>query len=67
MSDKERIMQLVDKTPEYKLGYIIAYIQGLNADEEADDSFCEKLYQDYLNSDDPDKDEFVSLEDAARA
>ena len=67
MSDKERIMQLVDETPEYKLGYIIAYIQGLNAEEEEDDAFCEKLYQDYLNSDDPDKDEFVSLEDAARA
>ncbi len=67
MSDKERIMQLVDETPEYKLGYVIAYLQGLNAEEEADDAFCEKLYQDYLNSDDPDKDEFVSLEDAARA
>ena len=65
MSDKERIMQLVDETPEYKLGYVIAYLQGLNAEEEADDAFCEKLYQDYLNSDD--KDEFVSLEDAARA
>ncbi len=67
MNDREKIRRLLETVPEYKLGYIIAYIQGLNAEEEADDAFCEKLYQDYLNSDDPDKDEFVSLEDAARA
>lgn len=64
MSDKERIMQLVDETPEYKLGYIIAYIQGLNAEEEADDAFCEKLYQDYLNSDD--KGGEIPFEEVAR-
>lgn len=67
MNDREKIRRLLETVPEYKLGYIIAYIQGLNAEEEADDAFCEKLYQDYLNSDDPDKDEFVSLEEAARA
>lgn len=67
MNDREKIRRLLETVPEYKLGYVIAYLQGLNAEEEADDAFCEKLYQDYLNSDDPDKDEFVSLEDAARA
>lgn len=64
MSDKERIMQLVDETPEYKLGYVIAYLQGLNAEEEADDAFCEKLYQDYLNSDD--KGGEIPFEEVAR-
>lgn len=67
MNDREKIRRLLETVPEYKLGYVIAYLQGLNAEEEADDAFCEKLYQDYLNSDDPDKDEFVSLEEAARA
>ena len=64
MSDRERIMQLVDETPEYKLGYVIAYLQGLNAEEEADDAFCEKLYQDYLNSDD--KGGEIPFEEVAR-
>ena len=67
MSDRERIIQLVDETPEYKLGYVIAYLQGLIADEEADDAFCERMYREYEESDDPDKEKFVSLEDAARA
>lgn len=64
MSDRERIIQLVDETPEYKLGYVIAYLQGLNADEEEDDAFCEKLYQDYLNSDD--KGGEIPFEEVAR-
>ena len=29
--------------------------QGLTADEEADNAYCEQLYQDYLNDPDPDK------------
>lgn len=31
MSDKERIVQLLDDVPAYKLGYILAYVQGLTA------------------------------------
>lgn len=29
MSDKERLFQLVDAIPDYKLSYAIAYLQGL--------------------------------------
>lgn len=53
MSDKERIVQLLDDVPSYKLGYILAYVQGLAADEDADDAYCEQLYQKYLH--DPDR------------
>ena len=33
MSNKDRIVNLLDTVPEYKLGYILAYIQGIVADE----------------------------------
>ena len=43
------------------MGYVLAYLQGLTADEEADNAYCEQLYQDYLN--DPDKHQTNSLEE----
>ena len=64
MSEREREAQMVNDIPEYKLGYVLAYLQGLMADEAEDDAFCERLYQDYLN--DPDKGDFISIEEAAK-
>ncbi len=64
MSDKERAAALLELVPEYKMGYVVAYLQGLTADEQTDDAFCMKLYNDYLN--DPDKGDFVSFEDALK-
>ena len=37
MSDKEKVVQLLDSVPEYKMGYILAYIQGIIADEEIEE------------------------------
>lgn len=37
MSYKELAIQLINNMPDYKLGYAIAYLQGLVADESADD------------------------------
>ena len=65
MSEKERVIQLLDDVPAYKMGYILAYVQGLTADEEADDAFCEQLLQNYLHDDSPDKHESISLEEFA--
>ena len=64
MSEKERAVALLDAVPEYKMAYVIGYLQGLVADETADDAFCKKLYQDYLN--DPEHGDFVSFEDALK-
>ena len=33
MSNKERIIELLDSVPDYKIGYVLAYIQGIVADE----------------------------------
>lgn len=64
MSEKERAALLLELVPSYKMGYVIAYLQGLVADEAEDEAFCEKMYQDYLN--DPDRGEFVSFEEALK-
>lgn len=37
MSTKEMIISLLDKVPEYKIGYVLAYVQGIAADEEVEE------------------------------
>ena len=64
MSNKERCIQLLDRVPDYKIGYALAYLQGLVADEEADDAFCARMLENYEN--DPEKDEVYSLEECKR-
>lgn len=64
MSEKEIAMNLLENVPSYKLGYVIAYLQGLTADEAADDDFCEQLLKDYEN--DKDKGHFISMEEMTR-
>lgn len=65
MSEMDRVSALLGMVPQNKLGYVIAYLQGLIADEAADDAFCESMYRKYL--DDPDRGDFVSLDDAVKA
>lgn len=66
MSNKERIIQLLDNVPEYKMGYVLAYLQGITADEEADDLFCQKMIDDYINDPDPEKDKSYTLEECKK-
>ncbi|MBD5451826.1 MAG: hypothetical protein HDR25_04195 [Lachnospiraceae bacterium] len=66
MSNKEKVVQLLDSVPEYKMGYILAYIQGITADEEADDLFCQKIVEDYENDPDPDKGQEFTLEECKK-
>lgn len=64
MSNKEMCIKLLEEVPEYKAGYILAYIQGIVADENADDAFCDALYTEYLT--DPDKGETMTEEELCR-
>ena len=64
MSTKEMCLKLLESLPESKLGYVLAYMQGLTADEAEDTAFCEQLYQEYLA--DPERGQTVSLEEAAK-
>ncbi|MDO4175650.1 MAG: hypothetical protein Q4D42_12885 [Eubacteriales bacterium] len=65
MSDREKCIELLENVPEFKIGYVLAYLQGLTADEAADDAFCEALYQEYLNDTDPEKNDAVTIQDVA--
>ena len=62
MSEKEMCIKLLDSIPEYKIGYVLAYIQGITAEEAEDDAYCAGLYQAYLNDPDPQKHDTVTLE-----
>lgn len=64
MSERERAMQLLDAVPDYKLCYVLAYMEGLTADEDRDDAFCEQLYQNYLN--DPDRGQFFTEDEVCK-
>lgn len=63
MSDKEKVIQLLDSVPSYKMGYVLAYLQGITADDVADDAFCENLLAEYEA--DADKGNFISIDEMA--
>ena len=50
MSEREMAVSLLEKVPDYKMGYVLAYLQGITADEAADDAFCEEMFQNYLKT-----------------
>ncbi len=66
MSNREMAASLLASLPEYKMGYVLAYLQGLTADEEADDAFCQRMLEDYENDPDPEKDKAFTLEECKR-
>lgn len=61
MSNKERCIAILDTFTESQLASIAAMLQA--AQDAIDDAFCAALYENYQN--DPDKGEFISIEDAA--
>lgn len=66
MSNREKVIALLDSVPDYKMGYVLAYVQGITADEEADDLFCERMLENYENDPDPEKDKGYSLDECKR-
>ena len=65
MSNKERALRLIEDLPEYKMGFVVAYLQGLAADEAEDDVYCERLLTAYQNDPDPHKHDAVAIEQLA--
>ena len=71
MSDRERAIQLLEYVPDYKISYVVAYLQGMTAGEdipnevtlsafaEGDKMLTEGTGQRYTNT----KDLFADLED----
>lgn len=67
LSNKEKCMMLIDSFDEGQLLNIAAMLQAARdaIDEALDDSFCNRLYEEYLNDPDPEKNESVSIQDLA--
>ena len=64
MSTKEQIYNIIDSFSDEQLTQVytmIVSVKKMLDNEAADDMFCRKLYNDYLNDTDPDKDETVPL------
>lgn len=64
MSTRELCAKLMENVPDYKIGYLLAYLQGLVADEPDDDAFCMQLLKQY--DADPERDQTFSLEECKR-
>ena len=43
MSEREMAASLLERVPDYKMGFVLAYLLGITADEAADDDFCERM------------------------
>ena len=65
MSNRERIIELLDVIQDYNIGYVLAYVQGVAADEEADDIFCQKMVENYENAPEGDKED-IPLEECKK-
>ena len=63
MKNKERAIQLIDSVPAYKMESVIAFLQGIIADEEADDAFCKSLIAEYEADDE--KGDFITIDEMA--
>lgn len=64
MSNREQAIALLDMIPEYKLGYIVGFLKGVQMDDEIEDMlFCQRMVDEYENDESPDKDETITLEE----
>ena len=67
MSEREQAKQIIDRLPEYKISSILTFLKGVQFDDDIeDDLYCLKLYEEYLNDPDPDKDDEIPLEDCMK-
>ncbi len=66
MSTKEQINTILDSYSEEQLVNLLCMLQSMQkiADEEADEAYCQKLYDEYLQNPEP-VSEMMSLEDFA--
>ena len=67
MNEREQAKQIIDKLPDYKINNLLLFLKGVAFDDEIeDDLYCEKLYQEYLDDPDPEKEKTITLEELAR-
>ncbi len=67
MSNRETAINIINSLPDAQIDYVLNMLQNFRAavEEASDMTFCEKLYNDYLNDTDPQKNDGMALEDFA--
>jgi hypothetical protein len=65
MTNRDLCIALINDFEEEKLANIAKMLQSIKEmlDESLDDAYCLKLYEDYLNDPDPEKQDAISLQD----
>lgn len=67
MSNREMAINIINSLPDVQVDYVLNMLKNFSAavEEASDMAFCEKLYNDYLNDEDPQKNDGIVLEDFA--
>ncbi|MDD3239120.1 MAG: hypothetical protein PHW47_03360 [Lachnospira sp.] len=67
MSDRERAKQIIDSLPEYKISNLLLFLKGIQFDDDLEDeNYCSKMIENYLNDQDPEKDETYTLDECKK-
>ncbi len=67
MSEREQAKRILDQLPDYKMRWILVLLKGIQFDDDIEDElFCQRIYEDYLNDPDPEKDATYTLEECKR-
>jgi len=73
MTNRDECITLLDNFGEEQLSSVATMLKSMKdmfdlaLEEARDEAFCQKLYQDYLDDPDPEKDDAMSIEDFAES
>ena len=69
MSEREKAISIIDSIPDSQVCYVLSILQNFKdaLDETADDAFCDRLYTDYIEDKDFQKDESMPIEQFAES
>lgn len=62
MSTREMVYNIINEFSETQLVQVPSMLRKMPIDDAEDDEICERMLNDYLNDDDPDKHETISLD-----
>lgn len=66
MNEREQVLQIINQLPDYKMGRLLVFLQGMKMDDDIeDDLYCERLVENYLDNEDSEKHETITLEKLA--
>ena len=69
MSERDKAISIIDSIPDSQVHYVLNMLQNFKAalDETADDTFCDRLYTDYMEDNDTQKDVSMTIEQFAKS